>query len=166
MNDSPPRGGVAQLRAATAPAVDEQRSEKSSRRTPPPKAGGTQAKPPSPTAEPQKRSRGRPAVGKATKIRLGDSQEKFALQLGEGNLAEGVRRALEFYQGRIPGAKEAAAAPDLESVLLSKALVERVKNFGSSTSKGIETLLSVADSLGREAVRRLAGDSDGPRRKG
>lgn len=165
MNDTSPRGGAAQLRAAAGQHAGEKSSDKSASRRAPPVV--PQLKPiPAPQPEPQKRSRGRPAVGKATKIRLSEQQETFAAVYGEGNLAEGVRRALDYTQRTIPGADASPAGPQFESVIINADLLDRVEKVGAgSVSKGIDALLSVADSLGREAFRRLAGDSDGPQRR-
>ncbi|MDL5034332.1 hypothetical protein QRD43_20690 [Pelomonas sp. APW6] len=43
-----------------------------------------------------KRSRGRPAIGKASPVRLSDDEHNLACELGAGRLAEGVRHALQL----------------------------------------------------------------------
>ncbi|TXI24194.1 MAG: hypothetical protein E6Q67_02965 [Roseateles sp.] len=43
-----------------------------------------------------KRSRGRPAIGKASPVRLSDEEHNLACELGGGKLAEGVRHALQL----------------------------------------------------------------------
>jgi hypothetical protein len=64
-----------------------------------------------------KRSRGRPAIGKASQIRLSESEKALANDLGGGKLAEGVRHALHLVQliglegtRRMLGLAEASAA--------------------------------------------------------
>lgn len=109
--------------------------------------------------EPAPRRRGRPAIGNATKIRLGELEE-FAQRLGEGNVAEGVRRALEFTRQHTPG--EAALVPvraereDVESVVLPTELAAEVRGIGNgSLSKGLTMLVKAARVLTHEGIRKL-----------
>ena len=49
---------------------------------------------PTPVKGDGKRSRGRPKIGKPVPARLSDEDYEIAVLIGEGNVAEGIRRAL------------------------------------------------------------------------
>lgn len=107
-------------------------------------------------ADPPKRSRGRPAIGPATKIRLADDQEEFATRLGQGNLAEGVRRALDFTRENLPGEGRVPATPEQASFIASAELLEEIKEIGKgSVNRGLTALVKAARVLTPEGIRKL-----------
>ena len=59
---------------------------------------------PQPLTEPAPRGRGRPAIGRPTLVKLSEDDREFALTLGRGVLADGIREALRMARERVEAA--------------------------------------------------------------
>jgi len=147
MKDDISRRGVVPLRAATpAPADGRASGGKRARRT--------GAKPPEEEL-PQKRSRGRPSIGAIAPIRLNDEQRDFANRLGDDNLAEGVRKAIDFARSHTPG-EQVEPQPEEVSLFVPSALAAAVKTIGNgSFNRGLGTLVKAAEVITHDAIRKL-----------
>lgn len=164
MDDPSPRGGAAQMRAASGQQADApseaERRQPARRAAPKAKSASGRTAAAQPSAEQDQppttpRARGRPSIGKPTNVRLGDDEEQVALKLGRGSLAAGVREALRLARATVePGAP--TYDPGLQSVLLGNEQVQRLNKLGDgSPQDAVEMLLRAADVLGEEAVTRL-----------
>lgn len=112
------------------------------------------------TQQAGKRGRGRPAIGKIFKVRLDEEQEMFASLLGEGNLAEGLRRAIENCRLNMPGKTGKVTGDtveEMEPLMVRTAQADQVRARGEgSFARGLDALLRVSEFLTDGAFARLA----------
>ena len=163
MDEPSSRGSIGRQRIATAPSAAAPKhaepSPKASKRaaTVAPTRQGARSRTPQEDL-PQERRRGRPSIGEPHKVRLG-ALEDFAVRYGEGNLAEGVRRAVEFARRHTPGERDvdaAAGQQDVEALVLPTSLLAEVREVGGgSVVKGLTTLVKAARVLTHDGVRKL-----------
>lgn len=133
-----------------------------------------------------KRGRGRPKIGPAIPVRLYEQEQRYITELGEGVAAKGARSAiniamrtggfdklppdaiqslLEIGEGDLGRAVDHLLKSfesnkgfrDAGAYKLTQEEIDTAKLIGNgSASKGIKAALSVAVTMGPEAIRRIA----------
>jgi hypothetical protein len=107
------------------------------------------------------RKLGRPSVGKPEQVRLSDAEREIALAHGEGNLAKGVRNALNLIG--MPGTKPSAQS----KTTFTKAETAFAKELGEGDfHEGLLVALRAANFLGVETARKMKPNGPRTTRKG